>query len=360
MVTLIRSDLDFILDQIIIAEQLTAGVPVANLIPHYTLPFGLRQVDGRNNDLLPGNEDFGAADELFPRIVPANYLNDADGDVMVLPGPDVTNNNYGAPGDVADMDPRLISNLIVDQTVGNPAAVLQALIVAGVANPEVAAAAIKAALLAIEAPSVAAAAAHKTEVAYEKALTGADDVTLRTAAATTALNDLVTGLGASYTAADVADAAAAKAAVDGAWAAQKFVVNALAADPTATATELAAATTLRDNLNSLRLAVNAVAVFVIDGNAVLVGTEDVAIGDALNNAGFGADVLDGVAATNQSNLVSAEANAQLASVTADATRDALINGTPDLIVNGLREIVASYGVEMAQDFTLSIPRALST
>ena len=137
MVAYVRSDLDFILQQILIAEADPTGANPAAEVPHFTLPFGLRQVDGANNNLLPGNEDFGAADTLFPRIVPAQYLNDADGDTMNLgPGGIVINNDYGLPGDVADADPRTISNLIVDMTINNPAAVIAALTRAGSADPE--------------------------------------------------------------------------------------------------------------------------------------------------------------------------------------------------------------------------------
>ncbi|WP_207102535.1 hypothetical protein [Paracoccus shandongensis] len=47
-----------------------------------------------------------------------------------LPG---NNNNYGAPRTegVVDADPRIISDLIVDQTLGDPAAVYAALMHAG-------------------------------------------------------------------------------------------------------------------------------------------------------------------------------------------------------------------------------------
>ena len=42
------------------------------------------------------------------------------------PGGVVTNTNYASTVDVVDADPRIISNLIVDQTVSNPAAVAAA------------------------------------------------------------------------------------------------------------------------------------------------------------------------------------------------------------------------------------------
>ncbi|MDM0024029.1 peroxidase family protein [Variovorax saccharolyticus] len=134
MATLIRSDLDFILQQILIAEAQAAGADPASLVPNTFAPFGLRTVDGSYNNLMPGQSGFGAADNTFPRLVDAVYRNDADGDTFdangPLPGGEVTNTDYGAPGSVADADPRIISNLIADQTIRNPAAV-QAYVEAG-------------------------------------------------------------------------------------------------------------------------------------------------------------------------------------------------------------------------------------
>ncbi|KQT09615.1 peroxidase family protein [Ramlibacter sp. Leaf400] len=144
-----RADLDFILKQIKIAEatsigytstpktivqaiQEAYGVSVGDAA---MLPYGLRTVDGSDNNLLPGQADYGAADTLFPRLTDPDFRNDADGDTMPLgpPGsgaPTITNNDYGAidpitgkPMSVADADPRIISNLIVDMSINNPAAV---------------------------------------------------------------------------------------------------------------------------------------------------------------------------------------------------------------------------------------------
>ena len=142
MVTYSKSDLDFILEQILIAEAQAAGADPASLVGHFSLPFGLRTVDGTYNNLLPGQENFGAADTLFPRIVPSNPINLEPGGPVTngesfdtngpdIPGGVVTNNNYGLPGSVVDSAPRTISNLIVDQTLNNPAAIAAALKVAG-------------------------------------------------------------------------------------------------------------------------------------------------------------------------------------------------------------------------------------
>ena len=58
-------DLRFILNQIRIAERHVAGEELRDIIPNSTLPWGLRTVDGSYNNLIPGQEHFGAADELF-------------------------------------------------------------------------------------------------------------------------------------------------------------------------------------------------------------------------------------------------------------------------------------------------------
>ena len=105
MVTLIRSDLEFILQQILSAE---AGTQPADPL----LPFGLRTVDGSNNNLVAGQSSSAPADQVFPRMTDP-----------VLP--------HGGGRDLVSADqrrrhrlrPRTISNLIVDQTSTNPAAV---------------------------------------------------------------------------------------------------------------------------------------------------------------------------------------------------------------------------------------------
>ena len=107
MVTYIASDLEFILDQILIAEANAAGTPLIDLVPNVQVPFGLRTVDGSFNNLVPGQSEFGAADNAFPRLL----------------DPDFINAQYASSNSVVDPQPRIISNLIVDQTANNPAAV---------------------------------------------------------------------------------------------------------------------------------------------------------------------------------------------------------------------------------------------
>ena len=155
MVTLVKHDLEFILKQIEIAEAHAAGGNLAELVAGYNgndgltqahlLPYGLRTVDGSYNNLLPGRENWGAADQSFPGIFEPDYLNENDGDSLAFgPGMTYTNNDYGnagtasgmmpgpGSGTVIDADPRIISNLVVDQTLNNPAAIMAALQHAGV------------------------------------------------------------------------------------------------------------------------------------------------------------------------------------------------------------------------------------
>ena len=164
MVTVNTSDLEFILQQIKIAEADARGEQILGaLIPTSELPWGLRRVDGSNNHLVPGQESYGAADQQFPRATTAVWV--AEGDDGMSFGPPrldgngqpipsgvpgipagytaatyLTNNDYAVqiannpargsrgiqPGDVVDADPRIISNLIVDQTMNNPAVLVSA------------------------------------------------------------------------------------------------------------------------------------------------------------------------------------------------------------------------------------------
>jgi hypothetical protein len=116
MASFIKSDLEFILDQIKIAEEHAAGADLASLIPNTELGFGLRTIDGTFNNLVQGRSLFGAADLTFPRLT---------GDPVLRPAEAGT--SYAqTSGTVIDSQPRTISNLIVDQTANNPAAVATA------------------------------------------------------------------------------------------------------------------------------------------------------------------------------------------------------------------------------------------
>ncbi len=122
------SDLRFIMQQIRISERhaatqtpadpcqtLVGGLP--GQIPLGTgqtveLPWGLRTVDGSCNHLTPGQETFGTADQLFPRLLPAEFRAAEAGTTYTQQS-----------GTVFDSQPRTVSNLVVDQTNRNPSAV---------------------------------------------------------------------------------------------------------------------------------------------------------------------------------------------------------------------------------------------
>ena len=137
------ADLNKILEQIKIAERNVAGESLVDIIGQDAalLPMGLRTVDGSFNHLLPG-EQAGAADQNFFRLLTPVYLDDGDHDRCRSgrrPAPVITNTNYdptiAGTHSVADADPRIISNLIVDQTLNNRSALVAALVVAGRKTP---------------------------------------------------------------------------------------------------------------------------------------------------------------------------------------------------------------------------------
>jgi Ca2+-binding RTX toxin-like protein len=130
--TVTEADLAYILKQIKIAEYHAANTTLEtgpcgalvgtgpNQIASPLLSFGLRTVDGTCNNLQPGQENFGAADQPFTRLTTPEFK----------PAENAT--QFGGPpqssyaqetGSVVDSRPRLISNLIVDQTSSNPAAI---------------------------------------------------------------------------------------------------------------------------------------------------------------------------------------------------------------------------------------------
>ncbi|HEX2174608.1 MAG TPA: peroxidase family protein [Nocardioidaceae bacterium] len=143
-------DLRFILKQIKISEHHAtnfnpqdpcAGLvgPGPNQIPEggntRELPWGLRTVNGSCNNLMPGQSKYGAADQTFPRAAQGE-LRDAE-DSFDVDGPfgpaqaGVPSSYKQSSGDVFDSGPRVVSNLIVDQTKTNPAA----LAAAGIQDP---------------------------------------------------------------------------------------------------------------------------------------------------------------------------------------------------------------------------------
>jgi Ca2+-binding RTX toxin-like protein len=146
MVNIVKHDLEFILKQIKIAERHAAGEDLKTLVAEaggvdpnspaspqiHLLPYGLRTVDGSYNNLILGREEWGAADYQFMPVGEGSFPIGSG----TLPPDYPTNNDYGLPGHVVDSEPRLISNLIVDQTLDNPAAIVAALEHAGVVGSD--------------------------------------------------------------------------------------------------------------------------------------------------------------------------------------------------------------------------------
>lgn len=141
-----QNDLEFILRQIQISEAHAADVlepsnyellcldqsdAAQNCVSQISRPKGVRTVDGSFNNLLTGQSDFGASDTTFPRLLEAEWRqadpesvtlnfepnNPAD---MEMCDPGLTCYDQ-RQGNVYDADPRMISNLIVDQSLNNPA-----------------------------------------------------------------------------------------------------------------------------------------------------------------------------------------------------------------------------------------------
>ena len=115
-------DLMFILDQVKIAEQTTNpdgtidGEALRDAV-NPLLPFGLRTVDGTWNNLLPGMER---------RVRPTTSCRGWYPGTLQVPQYDSTPFIPGTTRSTRIPQPRIISNLIVDQTASNPAAVIAA------------------------------------------------------------------------------------------------------------------------------------------------------------------------------------------------------------------------------------------
>ncbi|SDS37767.1 Fibronectin type III domain-containing protein [Friedmanniella luteola] len=133
--TVTTADLAYILKQIKIAEAHVAGTTSAtgpcgallgtgaNQVPDALTSYGLRTVDGSCNNLVRGRESYGAADRLFPRLTRPTFQNADERSPFGAPG---TSSYAQKSGSVVDAEPRAISNLVVDQTSANPAAVAAA------------------------------------------------------------------------------------------------------------------------------------------------------------------------------------------------------------------------------------------
>ncbi len=143
------SDLRYILKQIKIAENHVANTTSAtgpcgamlgsgaDQIPDngvgVTLPWGLRTISGICNNIEVDQADYGRADRAFPRLVPRKLRSAESGDPDGPgPAPNGPTTYQQTSGTVINSQIRTVSNLVVDQTETNPAAVA-----AGGENPEV-------------------------------------------------------------------------------------------------------------------------------------------------------------------------------------------------------------------------------
>jgi len=139
MVQLNRNDLDFILKQIKIAEAHTAAInagtdprlALEQLVSSPLLPYGLRTVDGSFNNFQPNMTQFGSSDEVMVRLLTPNY---AAAEINTRTG---ASTSYADPsGSIYDSQPRLISNIVADQSLNNPAAITAALASIGITGAE--------------------------------------------------------------------------------------------------------------------------------------------------------------------------------------------------------------------------------
>ncbi|MEY4836678.1 MAG: leukotoxin, partial [Pseudomonadota bacterium] len=130
MLKLNINDLVHILKQIKIAENHTA---TGQLVDHLgnplnaLTPYGLRTVSGEYNNLV--NQSAASADQLMPRQT-APVWNAAD----VNPRTGEPTSYASLSGSVYDAEPRIISNLIADQSLRNPIAVVSALNYVGITS----------------------------------------------------------------------------------------------------------------------------------------------------------------------------------------------------------------------------------
>ncbi|WP_300972930.1 peroxidase family protein [Sphingomonas sp. LHG3406-1] len=227
MVNYIRSDLDFILKQIKIAEAHSSGQPLYGtngLIPTYNLSWGLRTVDGSYNNLLPGREYWGAADQPFPAHVDPSFSsilvdhdrNPATPMITLSYDPTIDPDGPGprVAGDMIDPYVRMISNLTADQTLDNPAAIISALSRNGIEGD----------LIDI---------AGQIKEAYERPLSGFGDRSIEQLFkavddATDAAAEATASAAVNPTPENIAAAAAAQAALD---AARADLAGARATDP---------------------------------------------------------------------------------------------------------------------------------
>ncbi|WP_309137374.1 peroxidase family protein [Pseudomonas sp. LS44] len=229
--TVNQADLQYILKQIEIAEAHSAFMaanPNATLaeqseflrtmVESPLLPEGLRTVNGSLNSLVPGQELYGSADQLMRRLLDPAFNTaegfDPDGTGPLPAGP--LSSYLQAIGFVFDSQPRTISNLIVDQSLNNPVAIIAALEALGVANAYTTGTAIANQYAALKPLLAAATTANQAEAASAAQLAAAQAAAVTAAANAAAAQVAATQAAADAAAAQVAanDASAALAAAD--------------------------------------------------------------------------------------------------------------------------------------------------
>ncbi|AQZ34165.1 heme peroxidase [Pseudomonas sp. LPH1] len=319
-----QSDLEFILLQIKIAEAHAAGESLYDLVSNPLLPYGLRTVDGSFNNLVPGQQYYGSADQLMPRLLEPEFRDaengiDGAGAPPGFPGSGTQTSYEQTSGYVVDSQPRVISNLIVDQSLNNPAVVIAALQYAGSSDPFAEAQLIAEALAALKA---AEAAEPDTLAAID-----ANEASLEaSAAAVLAANQALLDAQAE------ADSAAQAHAVS-----QALVAAAQAEQALAQATLLEAFNTNGDVMAALAAYSAAVT--------------------ATNSAIQAAGLLGESAATSAAAAASAMADveAALTQLQSDTnTRDALLEALPDAKSAALEQLLDEFGVVM-DNGTVQVP-----
>ena len=259
MVKLNTNDLAHILEQIriaeehsrLIAEGVDPGEALSQLVTSPLIPYGLRTVDGSFNNFQPGMERFGASDEVMTRLLTPVY-NPAE----VNPRNGQQTSYDQANGTVYDSQPRVISNLVADQSLNNPAAIAGALAslgITGAAQLTI----VREIMAAQQSARDARAAVDEAEAAYQALFDAAQlEVDAAEAALTLASENVVTAQADLAAAQDILTAAlAGQAGVQAAIAAQQDVVaTAQEAADAAMAISLAADADEAMALNALNVA----------------------------------------------------------------------------------------------------------
>jgi len=120
------NDINRILSDIKISEEHAAGGELQDILPNASSTRGLRTIDGYQNNVtgIGDRDNWGAADLSFPTLTEQAFRNaafgDTDGPFGPTPAMDTT---YDSSVSVYDPEPRIISQLINNQTSQNPSAV---------------------------------------------------------------------------------------------------------------------------------------------------------------------------------------------------------------------------------------------